>query len=81
MKQFYGSLAKEDEETIVVKETTKESFETMVDFLYWKEIDCKVKTVEDLFNIAYMAEKYRIDAMTESVKKALRSILLMKTML
>ena len=72
LKQFYGSLAKKDEKTITIKETTKESFETMVDFLYGKEIDWKVKTVEGLFNIANMAEKYHIDALTESVKNALK---------
>ena len=33
----------------------------MVDFLHGKKIDWKVKTVEDLFNIGNIVEKYTID--------------------
>ena len=72
-KLFYGALAKGTEETVLVKETTKEAFVKKLDFLYGKEVDWKVMTVDELFNIANMAEKYHVDALKESVKKALEA--------
>merc|ERR1719318_13187 len=72
-KQFYGGLATGTEERISVQETTKEAFVRMVDFLYGKVINWEVLTVEELFNIANMAEKYHIDALKENVKKSLQT--------
>lgn len=69
MKQIFGPL-KEIRHTIPVKETTKESFATMIDFLYGKEVDWKAMSVEKMFDIANMAEKYDMDALMEVVKRA-----------
>ena len=68
MKQFYG-LLKETDEMVSVKETNKESFAVMIDFLYGKEIDLKTKNVEELFDVANVAEKYHINSLMDAVKK------------
>jgi len=70
LNQFFGPL-KETREIIPVKETAKEPFARMVDFLYGKEVDWKAMSVEEMFDIANMAEKYHIEALMEAVKKAI----------
>ena len=67
-KQFFGEL-KENKREIVIENTTKEAFVTMVDFLYGKEVDWSKKTIEDLFDIANMAEKYQVDALKEQIEE------------
>jgi len=69
MKQFFG-LLKETEEMVPVKETSKESFVVMIDFLYGKKIYLKTKNVEELFDVANLAEKYHIKSLMDAVKKA-----------
>jgi hypothetical protein len=68
MRQFYGTY-KETKDRIPVKETTKKSFVIMVDFVYGKEIDWRGMTVDELFHVANMAEKYHIDILMGAVKK------------
>jgi len=68
LKQFYGDFKEKDQ--ISIKETTKQSFVVMVDFLYGKEIDWKTISVEEMFDIANMAQKYHLDALINAVKKA-----------
>ena len=72
-KQFFGD-AKETEDVIPVEQTTEESFKTMIYFVYGKEIDWKKMTVEDLFDVANMAEKYNIETLMKEVKKVLEDI-------
>ena len=68
-KQFFGEL-KENKHEILIENTTKDAFVTMVDFLYGKVVDWSKKTIEDLFDIANMAEKYQIDALKEEIEEA-----------
>ena len=69
LRQFYGDF-KEDEAQISIKETTKQSFVVMVDFLYGKEIDWKIIPLCEMFDIANMAQKYHLDALIKAVKQA-----------
>ena len=68
-KQFFGEL-KENNDKIWIKSTTKDAFVTLVDFLYGKEVDWSKKTIEELFGIADMAEKYQVDALKEDIEEA-----------
>eukprot|EP00092_Neocalanus_flemingeri_P017119 GFUD01018514.1.p1 GENE.GFUD01018514.1~~GFUD01018514.1.p1 ORF type:complete len:286 (+),score=62.63 GFUD01018514.1:65-922(+) len=72
-KQFFGD-AKETEDVIPVKETTEESFKTMIDFTYGKEIDWKEMTIEDLFNVSNMAKKYLNDTLMKEVQKVFEEV-------
>eukprot|EP00092_Neocalanus_flemingeri_P076198 GFUD01094474.1.p1 GENE.GFUD01094474.1~~GFUD01094474.1.p1 ORF type:complete len:287 (+),score=62.47 GFUD01094474.1:89-949(+) len=67
-KQFFGD-AKDTKDVIPVPETTEESFKTMIDFTYGKEIDWKKMTIEELFNVANMAKKYLIDTLMKKIQK------------
>jgi len=66
--QFYGKF-KETKDRIDVKDTTKEAFATMIDFIYGKTVDWNNATVEKVFAIANMAEKYQVDDLMVKVKK------------
>merc|ERR1712025_1516593 len=74
MKQFYGEL-KEMEGDIVIKDTTKDAFATMIDYFYGNKVDWKKKTVEEFFEIANMAEKYQVKALKEQIEVAIRKYL------
>ena len=69
MKQFYGEL-REKKGEIVIKSATKDAFVTMVDLFYGKEVDWASKSIEELFDIADMAEKYQVDALKEKLQVA-----------
>ena len=68
-KQFFGEL-RENKHEILIVNTTKDAFVTLVDFLYGKEVDWAKKTIKDLFDVANMAEEYQIDALTEEIEEA-----------
>ena len=72
MKQFYGAL-KEIEDTIVIKSTTKDAFVTMVNVFYGKKVDLAEKTIEELFDIANLAEKYQVEALKEEIEEAAKN--------
>jgi len=72
LDQFYGNFMEALETIVHVKEATRESFVTMVYFLYGKEIDWKGLGVVELFEVANMAEKYDIDTLMEAVNVALQ---------
>eukprot|EP00092_Neocalanus_flemingeri_P017120 GFUD01018515.1.p1 GENE.GFUD01018515.1~~GFUD01018515.1.p1 ORF type:complete len:285 (-),score=57.88 GFUD01018515.1:89-943(-) len=72
-KQFFGD-AKETKDLIPVPETTEESFKTMIDFTYGKEIDWKKMTIEELFNVANMAKKYLIDTLMKEIQKVFEEV-------
>ena len=69
-KQFFGD-AKETKDVIPIPKTTEESFKTMIYFVYGKEIDLKKMTVDELFSVANMAEKYDIEVLMKEVRKVL----------
>ena len=69
MQQFYGEL-KELNDEIVIKDASKDAFCTMIDYFYGKEVDWKKKTVEELFGIANMAEKYQVSSLKEKIPGA-----------
>ena len=69
IKQFYGEL-RENKDEIIIKNTTKEAFVTMVDLFYGKEVDLATKSIEKLFDIANMAEKYQVDALKKKLEEA-----------
>ena len=73
-KQFYGEL-KEIEDEIVIKDATKDAFITMIDFFYCREVDWEEKTVEELFDIANMAEKYQVNALWDKIEVTVREFL------
>ena len=68
-KQFFGEL-REKKHEIVIESTTKDAFVTMVDFIYGEEVDWSKKTIEDLFDITNLAEKYQLDALKEEIEEA-----------
>ena len=67
-KQFYGKL-KETKEEIDIEETTQQSFKTMIDYIYGKTIDWKSLTVEQVFAIGNLAERYQVDELMKKVKE------------
>ena len=69
-REFFGD-AKETKDVIPIPETTEESFKTMIYFAYGKEIDWKKMTVDELYDVVNMAEKYDIEALMKEVRKVL----------
>ena len=67
-KQFYGKL-KETKEEIDIEETTQQSFKTMIDYIYGKTMDWKSMTVEQVFAIGNLAERYQVDELMKKVKE------------
>ena len=62
-KAFFGSGLnfKESSGTVIIKETTKEAFEAMIDFIYEKNENLKYKTVEQLFDLLNISKRYQVD--------------------
>jgi len=67
--QFYGKF-KEPKDRIAMKDTTKEAFETMIEYIYGNTVDWVNMTVEKLFAIANMAEKYQVGNLMNEVDEA-----------
>jgi len=67
-RQFFG-LALDTQAVIPVKGTTKKAFETMVDFIYGKNIIWEEMSLKELFDVVNMAEMYIIPELMENVKK------------
>ena len=61
---------KKDE--IVIKDTTKDAFVTMIDFCYGKEVEWVARSIEELFDIANMAEKYQLEVLMKEVEEAFK---------
>ena len=73
---FYGSgtFFRENEEGIVViKETTKESFEDFLGFNYEKKIEFEKKTLAELYEILNLAEKYQVKELKVKVVNFIKS--------
>ena len=69
-KQFYSD-GKDSKDIIPIKQTTRESFEKMIDFIYSKEIDWATLTVMELYDVVNLAEMYDMPPLTEVVKSQL----------
>ena len=67
-KQFFGKL-KETKLEIDIEETTQQSFKTMIDYIYGKTMDWKSLTVEQVFDIGNLAERYQVDELMKKVKE------------
>lgn len=55
---FYGSLPEGG--IIHIEDTSVKAFEAMTDFIYQRDIDWVEFSIEDIFEIVYLAEKYQI---------------------
>ena len=70
--QFYGSM-KDTKDVIPIRETTKEAFDAMIDFIYEVDINWETKGVVELFYLANMSKRYMIEEMEALVKKILEN--------
>jgi len=70
--QFFGP-AKDTEDVISVKGTTKKAFETMIHFIYGKKIIWEVMSLSELFDVVNMAELYILPELMEEVKKIIET--------
>jgi len=68
--QFFGN-AKDKEESIPVRQTTKEAFERMITYIYSKPVDWSGMTVIELYDVVNLAEKYNISSLMEETKTQL----------
>ena len=57
--EFFGS-AKETTERIVVEDTTRDAFETMINYVYLKDIDLEDFEMDKLYDLVNLAEKYEL---------------------
>ena len=78
--EFFGP-AKETKDVIPVRQTTLKSFEFMVDFMYNKIIDWGNLSVEEMYDVVNLAEKYHIPALTEVVESKMNDLLTMNNVL
>ena len=73
---FYGSgiKFKEGREGVmIIKETTKEAFEDFLGFLYEKKIDFKAKTLEELYQILNLAERFQVGELKERTMEVFKN--------
>lgn len=70
---FYGP-ASDTSDIIKLKETSKEAFESLVEFIYETNIDFEKKNIKELFDIVNMAQKYRVEKLSDCVKSALSRV-------
>jgi len=69
-RQFFGE-EKDDRDIIKIRNTTKEAFETMIDYIYSKEIDWAALSIEEMFGVVNLAETYQIWPLKEDLKRQL----------
>jgi len=67
LSMFFGSL-KEEKDVISVEETTYESFEKLLEYIYQVDIDCQNMTLLELYDIVNLAERYDVPSLTEEIK-------------
>ena len=56
---------------MVIKDTTKEVFEDFLGFNYEKKIDFESKTLEELYEVFNLAERYQVEELKEVVSTSL----------
>jgi len=67
---FFGSIP-EERDVIPVEETTFNAFKTLIEYIYSKDIAWKRMTVEELFDVINLAEKYDLPCLLKILKKEL----------
>jgi len=71
--RFFGPL-KETKDILVVKGTTSQAFQTMINFIYHKDCDWEKKSAVEMFEVANVAEMYDIAGLMVEVKRAVQRI-------
>ena len=64
--RFFGSL-RETSDTLVVRGTTAQAFETMINFVYHKNCQLDKKSVEELFEIVNITKMYDVASLMTHV--------------
>ena len=57
---------------MVIKDTTKEAFEDFLGFNYEKKIDFESKTLEELYEVFNLAERYQVEELKEVVSTSIK---------
>jgi len=70
---FFGSIP-EKRDVIPVKETTFNAFKTLIEYIYSKDIAWKRMTVEELFDVINLAEKYDMPCLLKILKTELEVV-------
>ena len=70
-REFYGDL-KETEDTILVKETTIDAFQILINYVYRKDLNLEVG-LHKLFEVFNLAEKYDMSELREQVREKIES--------
>jgi len=65
--QFYG-FGNDTDDVIPVKGTSKKAFETLIDFIYGKNINWEVMSLSELFDVVNLAEMYILPEFMEEIK-------------
>jgi len=66
--QFFG-FAKDTKDVFSVEGTSKMAFQTLIDFIYGKNINWEVMSMSELFDVVNLAEMYILPEFMEEVKK------------
>merc|ERR1719481_750481 len=62
-RMFYGAM-KETKDVIPVEQCTAKAFSLLIDHFYQVDINCKEMTIEELFDLVNLAEKYDVPKLT-----------------
>eukprot|EP00092_Neocalanus_flemingeri_P024367 GFUD01026423.1.p1 GENE.GFUD01026423.1~~GFUD01026423.1.p1 ORF type:complete len:317 (-),score=67.52 GFUD01026423.1:50-949(-) len=71
--QFFGKL-KEEKDVIPVKETTYKAFQKLMFFIYSKDINWGGVTVQEMFDVVNLAEKYIMPELMDEMKKQMENV-------
>ena len=72
-KQFYGEeIDNAVIDIIPIRETTKEAFKTLIEYIYSIEINWASRAIEEMFEVFNLAEKYQIWPLKEDIKRHLK---------
>ena len=61
-----------------IKDTTVKAFQTMLDFIYRREIDFKPMTVREIFDLVSLAELYMIPGLMATLRQQLEALAVTK---
>ena len=76
-KEFFGPV-KETKDVITVRQTSLESFEKMLDYVYSKTIEWGNVSVLEMYDVVNLAEKYHITGLMDEVKSQMENVSLTK---
>jgi len=71
-REFFGSLKSEDE--IVIPDVNKEVFQTMINYIYNKQIVLKIHSPTFMASLYYLAEKYIIEDLRDEILAAIEEL-------